>query len=375
MSRALRWAAVAAWGLAAHAHVNARLLRRPARPGRPDRDARPPRVSALVPARDEAANIGPCVRALLDQRGVDVEVLVLDDGSADGTASVARSAGGGDPRVRVLAGDPPPPGWLGKPHACAQLAAAASHDVLVFVDADVRVHPDGLRATVDMLRRHGLALVSPYPRQLADGPGPRLVQPLLQWSYLTFLPLALAERLPAPSLVAANGQLLACDARAYRACGGHTGVRDAVIEDVALARAVKRAGMRATVADGTEVATCRMYPSWGDLRDGYAKSLWAAFRSPAGAGLAMGTLAGLYVVPAAAALTGLVRRRPAPALAGLVGYAGGVAGRVVSARRTGGRVADAAAHPLSVIALAYLTADSWRRRAAGQLTWKGRPVG
>jgi len=353
-----------------HSAVNAALLRTPPT----GRLAGSPggTVSVLVPARDEAARVGACVRAVLDQRGVELELVVLDDGSRDGTATVARAAAADDPRVRVLTGAPPPPGWLGKPHACAQLAAAARGEVLVFLDADVVLAPGGLAATVALLAGGDLDLACPYPRQLAGGVGPRLVQPLLQWSWLSFLPLRLAERSPRPSLTAANGQLLACRAPAYRVAGGHEGVRGRVLEDLELARAFKRAGYRVAVADGTAVATCRMYEGWADLCDGYTKSLWAAFGSPAGAAGAMALLGWLYVLPPAAAVCALQRRRPRAAVAGLAGYAAAVGGRVLTARRTGGRAADALAHPASIVALGGLTAVSWWRKARGRLVWKGR---
>ena len=328
------------------------------------------RCSVLVPARDEAQRIAPCIRALQASEDVDLEILVLDDGSTDGTARVVRETAGEDPRVKVLEGAPLPDGWLGKPHACAQLAEAASSDVLVFVDADVVVAPHAVAATVAMLASTPLDLVCPYPRQEARGLGPRLLQPLLQWSWLTFLPLRIAERFPRASLVAANGQLAACTAEAYRRVGGHAAVGSAVLDDIELGRAFVRAGLRAGVVDGTELASCRMYGSWEELREGYTKSLWAAFGSPAGAAGTLALLSSLYVLPVAAATLGRGRTR----LWGLAGYSAGVAGRVVSARRTGGSSVDALAHPASIVVLAGLTVASLRGRARGKLSWRGREV-
>ena len=331
------------------------------------------RVSVLVPARDEAARIGPCIEALLASEGLrDVEVLVLDDGSTDGTPDVVRHAAQGDPRLRVLDGgsDPLPAEWLGKTWACDRLARAATGSVLVFVDADVVLAPHGIAASIALLRRAGLDLVSPYPRQEAEGALPRLVQPLLQWSWATLLPLGLAETSARESLVAANGQLLVVDSRAYADCGGHAGVRGEVLDDVALLRAVKRSGGRGVVVDGTDVATCRMYDDAGSLVEGYTKSLWSAFGSPAGAAAVVSLLAWLYVVPPLSAVAGPTRRARAW---GVAGYAAGVAGRILVARRTGARlVPDVAAHPLSVLVFGALVAESWRRHAAGTTTWRGR---
>jgi cellulose synthase/poly-beta-1,6-N-acetylglucosamine synthase-like glycosyltransferase len=329
------------WALAAHTAVNARLLRTPS-PG-PVQE----RVSVLVPARDEEARIETCVRSLVDQGAV--EVLVLDDGSTDRTAELARAAG-----ATVLSGADLPDGWLGKPFACQQLADAADPDsrALVFVDADVVLSPGAVGGAVALMRELDLQLVSPYPRQEAPG-ATRLVQPLQQWSWLSFLPLRWAERSSRASLTAATGQLLVVDRAAYERAGGHAAVRDEVAEDLALLRAVKRSGGRGVVVDGTHLATCRMYDDWPALRAGYAKSL------PELPALVPPALLGLYVLP----LLGRHRRQA---------YAAMVVSRAVAARRTGTPVVDALAHPVSVVAAVGLWARArWGRE---EVSWKGRPT-
>jgi hypothetical protein len=368
-ARALTWTtSAAALVLTAHTAVNLRGLRRPPpQPAAPDEW-----VSVLLPVRDEAHQLPETLRALLaalDACSGRAELVVLDDGSTDGTPDVVREMAGGDPRVRLVTGEPLPDGWLGKPWACHQLAVEANptSTVLLFVDADVTLHPHAIAATVSQLRQSGLDLVSPYPRQIAVTAAERLIQPLLQWSFLTTLPLRAAERSRRPSLAAANGQLLAVDRRAYERVGGHASAPADVLDDLALLRSVKAAGGRGGVSDGTDLATCRMYRGWSELRDGYGKSLWVAFGSPAGGLATAGTLGLVYCWPAVAALAG--------SPVGAAGYLAGVAGRVITGRRTGARVwPDALAHPASVALFGWLTVRSVREHRRGALRWKGRPI-
>ncbi|RAO25632.1 hypothetical protein ONO23_05796 [Micromonospora noduli] len=365
---------IAVAALTGHTWLNAtRWLRRPT--DRPDDVDEP--VTVLLPLRDEATRVTPCLRALLAQRGVPgMRVVVLDDGSTDGTAEVVRAVAGDDPRVTLLTGVAPPPGWLGKPHACWQLATRADPDAtaLVFVDADVVLAPHAVAAAVTELRAARVTLLSPYPRIVVATAGDRLVQPLLQWLWLTFLPLRAMERSSRPSLAAAGGQFLVVDRAGYTAAGGHAAVADKILEDVELARAVKRAGGRIALADGSRLATCRMYDDWPQLRDGYSKSLWASFGHPGAAAAVVAALLLLYTAPPLIALR-FASTAPLVSMVALIAYLLGVAGRVLTARATGGRWwPDALAHPVSVVVLGWLTLRSYHLRKRRRLTWRGRPV-
>ncbi|MEI6622188.1 MAG: glycosyltransferase family 2 protein [Actinomycetes bacterium] len=334
----------------------------------------PDSVTVLVPARNEVSTIADCALSILAQPDVE-NLLILDDGSTDGTSELVGQLAASDPRVRLADPGPrpePPTGWLGKPWACHRLSELSHGSVLVFVDADVVLEPAAIARAVSVLRDGGFDLVSPYPRELADGPLARLVQPLLQWSWLTLVPGAVSDSRQFPSMAVANGQFLVIDAGAYRRIGGHTAVAGEVIEDVALARALRRDGGRTVAIDGSGLATCRMYASDRDLIDGYTKSLWAAFGPMPRPLLVLGLLSAIYIVPPAAIVLGPTRQAR---LIGLLGYGAAITGRLLVARRTRQRLfPDVLGQPLTITALAALTLTSVIRKRRGTLLWKGRPV-
>lgn len=382
MTRA--WRLLAATGTflatagAIHAAANLRHLRRPVAQHQPIQQ----RIDVLIPARDEAHRIAATIESVLAQRDVPaLSVHVLDDASGDGTAEVVQRTAGGDPRLLLhRRTEEPPPGWLGKPFACQRLADGADAEILVFLDADVVLAPHALAAAVTALQATGADFASPWPRQLTTGGLARIVQPMQQWSWATTLPLRRLQQSPRPSLSAANGQFLVIRRAAYDAVGGHRAVADRVLEDIALAREMKRAGYRTALWNGSDVAFCRMYDNAAELRAGYRKSLWAAFgpvdaplplRGVAAAG-AWGALALAYLVPPAALLLGPGSRVRAVAA---IGTAAAVLNRALVARATGSPVwPDALAHPASVAAFIALSADSLIAHTRGGTSWKGRPV-
>ncbi|MFC9789992.1 glycosyltransferase [Rhodococcus sp. NPDC127528] len=357
------------------ATVNARTV-----PRLSGRDAVSEPVTVCVPARNEADSAPRLIADLRAQRGLaDLRVLVLDDDSTDGTGAAVRDAIGGDPRFTLHRHDgDPPPGWVGKPAACARLAelSADRSGVLVFLDADVRLAPDALAAAVGELRTSGADLLCPWPFQTAVTAAERAVQPLLCWSWFATAPVPVANRTTRPSMAVACGQFLVFDAHGYRAVGSHHAVAGSVAEDLDLARVLRRSGRLTAVAAAGELARCRMYDGPAQARAGHGRWLWTAFGSPAGASAVLAAALSAYLAPplAAAFGRGSVRRW------GLAGYGCAVASRLV-ARRTesGGALTardgvDALAHPLSVIGLAALTVDSHLRHRRGGHSWKGRPL-
>lgn len=253
---------------------NLLALRRLGRYGEP---ARFPRVSILVPARNEEANIGPCVQGLLAQDYPDFEVLVLNDGSSDGTENALAELTATDDRLRILTGRPLPPDWLGKHWACHQLAQAASGELLLFTDADTRHSPRTLRDAVAALQAEQADLLVVLPQEEAVSWAEQLTIPLLLWVFLSFVPLVLATRLRAAFLSAAIGQYMLFRRPAYEACGGHAAVRKHVADDLALGRRIKRCGFHWFLVDGSNRVRCRMYQNFRQVFNGFSKNLLAAF--------------------------------------------------------------------------------------------------
>lgn len=333
------------------------------------------RVSVLLPARNEALRVGPLIESLLAQKGIDdLEIIVLDDGSTDGTADVVRTIADGDPRVKILdgGGDELPPGWLGKTWACHRLSLAATGDVFVFVDADVTLRPGAIAAAVTLMRRRGLDVISPSPRQVAISPAERLTQPLVNWAWMALMPLGPAENSPYPSISAAIGQFIVVDSAAYRASGGHSSVANHVVDDIAIMRAFKAHGFRGVVVNGSQIADCRMYTSTREVVDGYTKNVGAVFPTIPAITAVLGLMAVGYVIPPLLAVGARDRRTR---VIGAVGYAAGVSSRWMVARQTGERRwPDAFTMPASIATFGALAVESYRRRRNGTATWRGRNV-
>ena len=207
-------------------------------------------VSVLIPARNEAANIGRTVALLLAQVPPPAELIVLDDHSEDATAAIAVSSAEGNPIFKIICGQSLPPGWMGKNWACHQLAEAARGDLLVFTDADVQWQPGALAALVQQMDALDADLLTVWPTQTTVTWGERLTVPLMALTILGYLPVQLAHDTPYPSAAAANGQCMAFRRRAYAAIGGHAAVRGAIVEDIQLAQRTKAAGWHLRMADG-----------------------------------------------------------------------------------------------------------------------------
>jgi hypothetical protein len=322
-------------------------------------------VSVVVPARDEAGRVGGCVAALLAQDAAVAEVVVVDDGSRDATAAEAAGAG-----ARFVAAPPPGSGMAGKAAACAHGAAvAAAGRWLAFVDADVTLAPEALSRLLAACRASGAVAASPLARQATRTWWEELLLPDLG--------LAVAERLDLDAIADSaspaaflSGQCLLVRRDAYDAVGGFAAVAGSLVEDLALAAALKAAGGRLELRLAPDLAAVRMYGRFGGLWEGLAKNLAEVWGAGAGdlARQAARALAGLAPWLALAARPGPPARRVALA-GGLLQLSVRAGGRLVA----GADPRLALAYPAADLVLLAVYADSVRRRRRGvPVTWKGR---
>jgi len=236
-----------------------------------------PRVSVLVPARNEEDCIEACVTSLLAQDYPDFEVMVLDDHSSDRTGEILLNLTERYPHLRVLTGKPLPPGWLGKHWACHQLAEAATGELLLFTDADTRHKPHMLRHSVSALFAEHADLLTAFPREEVVTWGERLILPFIGFGIFTFLPIRLIQRLRWTTLAVTIGQFMLFRRQAYDAVGGYEAVRGEVLDDVRLGQRLIEAGFEWRLLDGTRDVVCRMYRGFWDAVDGFGKNLFAVF--------------------------------------------------------------------------------------------------
>jgi len=320
-------------------------------------------VAVVVPMRNEAENVEGVVATLSAQEGP-FHFYLLNDNSEDSTWELLQRFTAGDSRFTVIQGAPLADGWIGKTWALQQLYTASKEEIVVSIDADVRLTNDAINKAITSLRSARLDFLSPYPRQIAQTFGERLIQPLLQWSWLTTVPLRYAEGARQKSMAVANGQFFVVRRSALDSIKGYESVKHAVIDDVFLARQLIASGSSGTVINGSEIAETRMYASWREIEAGYGKSLNKAFGSLIGAIFVIVFLFATSIAPLVLGLLG----NPY----GWLGFAAMVGTRALSAIKSRGNVLDSVLHPISIAALIYLIVYSYLVR--GTVTWKGRTV-
>src|SRR5580700_641676 len=237
-----------------------------------------PAVSVIVPARNEGVCLAACLRSLVKQSGVPLEIIVVDDHSTDHTREIALSFS--SQQVRLIEAGPLPPGWTGKNNAVNAGSKAATAEWLLFTDADTIHLPGSLARSLEEAKRHGAALLSYSPEQIVKSFWEKAIMPVIFADLAaSFRPSQVSD--PNSPAAAANGQYILITREAYDAIGGHAAIAGNLLEDVALARAVKRSGRKILFRYGGDAVRTRMYRSFAQLREGWTKNLALLFPSPA----------------------------------------------------------------------------------------------
>ncbi len=348
----------------------------------PPDDREAPRLSVLIPARDEAETLGACLAGVQAQDTAIHEILVLDDRSTDGTAAIVDAMAEEDPRIRRLSGGELPRGWLGKNHALAQAAREASGDWLLFLDADVSLAPQAIRQALAEARSSGADMLSWFAGLEMRTFWERCLMPFVADFIVLFSPLHKVNEPSNPQCIA-NGQFILIRRTVYDRIGGHAANRASIIDDVSLARAVKFGGWRLRMVFAPELMRTRMYSTFGAIWRGWAKNMYPAMKyEPAVAAgalvyLLFSGLVPCLLVPVALAsiAVGNVEAFEVLALAAAAG--------IVAYRTLIHRVEPSAypwvyglLHPLQAAVLGGIIIDSMLQDAGLRRTrWKGRTYG
>jgi hypothetical protein len=329
-------------------------------------------VSVLIPARNEERNIRATLESVLANRGVEFEVLVLDDHSTDSTAEIVREFAELDARARLETAPPLPAGWCGKQHSCHVLSRLAKYPLLAFMDADVQLQPDALARMAGFMSKSNASLASGVPRQELGTFSERLLIPLIHFVLLGYLPMFMMRWSRRAAYSAGCGQLFIVRADAYRASGGHAAIRATLHDGVKLPRLFRNAGFRTDLFDATDVARCRMYRTNGEVWRGLGKNATEGLAAPATIVPMSALLFGGQVLPLMLVAFLPVMNHTAQ-LATLTALVLAYLPRAIAAWRFSQPLGGALLHPIGVLALLAIQWNALAGKIAGKPSvWKGR---
>lgn len=342
-------------------------------------------IAVCVPARDEVENLRPCLESVLTAATgpdgaamLDLEVLVYDDESSDGTGELLAALCGEDERIKAVGRVPLPAGWNGKQHACDRMGRAATHEWLLFTDADVRFAPTSLAPAVATAESRGVELLSTFPRQDLASFGERLFVPMIGFILFSYLPMGRMQRTLDPAASAGCGQYLLVRRRTWLDCGGHAAFRDSMHDGIRLPRLLRRHGHRTDLFDGTALVSCRMYEGFGSCWHGFAKNAFEGLGSMAllifvtAVHLVGHVLPWLWLV-AAAVLPDL--REPWSLALAATAVLLQVLQRMVLSTRLDQPRWIALLHPVAIALSVAVQWRSWWLDRSGRRSWRGRTAG
>jgi chlorobactene glucosyltransferase len=326
-----------------------------------------PLISILIPARNEEDTIAGLLNSISQQSYCNYELFVLDDQSEDNTTGVVEELVLRNPKINLLRGKPLPEGWLGKNWACFQLAQHARGEIVLFLDADVRLSVNALKGALYHMQKNKVVMLSCFPTQNIDRLGAWVVVPVMNWLLLSFLPLRTMTRFPYKSLTAANGQFILCDRQAYNDIGGHSAVFDQVVEDMEIARLFKKKRYSIMTVLGNEAVNCCMYKGFVESIKGFSKNFYLGFNvSPL---VFFGIIVLLMLVFLGPFFLVTVNKNFTFCILLII------TGRLlVSLLSKQNPVLNIFLHPLQMIAMFLVGVNSLNWTLRGKTVWKGRSV-
>ncbi|MEJ7557959.1 MAG: glycosyltransferase family 2 protein [Pedobacter sp.] len=322
-------------------------------------------VSILVPARDEEHNIRRLLNSLLVQKGVSLEIIVLDDHSVDRTRAIVEEYSNKHSNIKLLPGQALPEGWTGKNFACHQLAQAANGRYLVFLDADVELHPELITSGIQQMRTKNLSLLSLFCKQQIHTFGEKITVPLMNYLLFTLLPIRLIESHSYPIFSAACGQFMMFTAENYQHYKWHNRARGRITEDLAIMKMVKQNGEKGEGLLSGNLMTCRMYTGFADAVNGFSKNFITPFNDSIS----------LFLIFLAIVIVGpiLILSSTDPyMIAGLLLILTLI--RFFTGRLSGEKIWQILLHPLQMSSLLYIGLVSVYRRCTKSVSWKGRTL-
>jgi len=326
-----------------------------------------PEVSVLIPARNEEANLGTCLRSLIAQKGVDFEILVVDDESTDRTREIALSF----PGVRLIQAQALRPGETGKCNALATGSQQARGEWLLFTDADTVHLPGSLAGSLAEAKAHAADLLSYSPEQVVEGFWEKVVMPVV-FAELTAVYRTEEVNDPLSPAAAANGQYLLIRREVYDQVGGHAALCSTLLEDVELARRVKASGHKLRFRFGGDAVRTRMYRNYQQMQEGWTKNLTLLFAEPDRLAVKRGVEFGLMAGAAALAVAAAAGKHKKPALLCAAVAFGAYANFLRRIRRAhfswDANLMSVAGLPI----FASLLLGSQRAHHKAEITWRGR---
>lgn len=338
-------------------------------------DERTP-VSVLIPARNEESGIAEMLRQVLDSADVMLEVIVLDDNSTDRTREIVSDIAANDPRLRLIAGGELPAGWCGKQFACQQLADAANHEDLVFLDADVHIEPTAICRSVATRHALNVDLLSGFPTQLTKSIGERLLIPLIQYILLCYLPFGRMRSTTEPAASAGCGQFFITTRTAHQRAGGHAAIRASLHDGLMMPRAYRSAGLTTDVVDASDIASVRMYRGFREAWNGLSKNAIEGVANARLIGPVTLLLAAAHLLPWGTLIWAIGEQAPFVIGVSLPAIAASLIPRWLCATRFDRAWSGVLLHPVSILLFLTIQWTSLIRSLRHEtVVWRGRTYG